>query len=109
MEGVGQIPSQGRTQAGGETNLEREGRRVGITPAEVRDRRGVTSGGGKLRLSVPEHSRTVYCDQDHYGPVSGVGAETGATNVQAVVGTGRSGFGGDAGGGLGGGTDEGGG
>ena len=82
---------------------------MGITPAEVCGRRSVTSGGGKLRLSVPEHSRTVYCDQDHYGPVSGVGAETGATDVQAVVGTGRIGFGGDTGGGLGGGTDKGGG
>ena len=41
--------------------------------------------------------------------MSGGGAETGATSIQAVVGTGRSGCGGDAEGGSEGGTDGGGG
>ena len=51
----------------------------------------------------------IYCDQDDYGPVPGGGVETGAKGVQAVVVIGQGGFGRDAYGGLGGGTDGGGG
>ena len=40
--------------------------------------------------------------------MSGGGADTRATGLQAVVGSGRGGFGRDVDGGLGGGTDEGG-
>ena len=42
-------------------------------------------GCGYLRLPPPEHIRTIYCNQEHYVPVSGVGLETGATGLQAVV------------------------
>ena len=51
----------------------------------------------------------MYCDQAHYGAVSGGGAETGATGFQSVVVTEHGGFGGDADNILGGGTDGGGG
>ena len=67
------------------------------------------TGGEDLCLLPPEHSLTVYCDQAHYGPVSGGGVEDGVKGVQLVVGAGRIRLGGDADGGLGGGTDEGGG
>ena len=39
-----------------------------------------------VRLPPPEHSRTVYWGQAHYGPVSGSGAEDGVNDGQAVVG-----------------------
>ena len=82
---------------------------MGLSPAGGRGGGGGTAGGGDLRLPPPEHSRTVYYDQAHYGPVSGGGAEAGVKGGQAVVGAGRTGFGGDADGDSGGGTDGGGG
>ena len=80
-----------------------------IPPSGGRDGGGGTAGCGDLRLPPPEHGHTVYYNQDHYGPVSGGGAENGSKDVQAVVVTGRGGCGGDADGGLGGGTYGGGG
>ena len=65
------------------------GRKLGLLPAEGCNGRGGVAGGGDLRLPSPEHSRTVYCDQAHYGPVSGGGAEAGAKGGQAVVGQDR--------------------
>ena len=62
---------------------------MGLSPAGGRDGEGGIEGGGDLRLPSPEHSRTVYCDQAHYGPVSGGGAEAGAKGGQAVVGQDR--------------------
>ena len=50
-----------------------------------------------------------YCDQAHYGTVSGGREEAGVNGDQAVVGAGRIGCGGDANGVSGGGTDGGGG
>ena len=82
---------------------------MGISPDGGRDGRGGTTGGGDLHILPPEHSCTVYCDQDHYGPVSGGGAEARVKGDQAVVGAGLIGCGGDADGGLGGRTDGGGG
>ena len=107
-EGVGRIPPQGGLQTDGELNLVREGRRVEITPAGGRDGGVGTEGGGYLRLPPPEKTRTVHCDQAHYGPVSSGGAETGATGLQEVVIEGCGGCEGDADGILGGGTDGGG-
>ena len=69
-EGVGSIPPLGSTQADGEATLAREGQSVGIPPDIGRDGGGGTAGGGELRLLSPEHGRTVYGDQSHYGPVS---------------------------------------
>ena len=81
-----------------------------ISPTGVRNGGGGASGGGYLRLLPPEHIHKVYCDQDHYGTVSGGGAETGTMGIHAVVGTGQGGCGGDAdtssGGGNGGGGGE---
>ena len=80
-----------------------------IPPIGVCNVGGGTAGGGDLHLPPLEYSCKVHCNQAHYGPMSGGGAETGATGIQAVVGTGRSGCGGDADGGSEGGTDGGGG
>ena len=66
-----------------------------------------TSGVGDLRLLPPEHSRTIYFYQAHYGPESGGGAEARFKVEQAVVRPGRIVFGGDVDGGLGGVTDGG--
>ena len=68
---------------------------------------GGTEGCGDRRLLPPEQIFTVHYDQAHYGPVYGGGAETGTMGIQSVLGTGRVGFGGDADGGLGGGTEGG--
>ena len=87
----------------------RKGRRMGIPPSGGRDCGGGTAGGGDLCLPPPEHSRKVYCDQAHYGTVSGRGAETKATGLQEVVGSRRGKCGGDADGSLVGRTDGGGG
>ena len=69
---------------------------------------GGTAGGGDLHIPPTKHGRTVYCYQPHYGPVSGVGVETGYKGFQEVVETGRGGCGRDAYYGLVGGTDGGG-
>ena len=87
--------------------LDREGRRVYIPPSGRHNDRVGPTGGGDLCLLPPEHSRIVYCYQSHYGPVSGCGADIGATCLQVVVGAGRGGCGGDVDGVSGGGTDEG--
>ena len=107
-EGLGQIPQQGGLQDEGGGNSVRKGEHTGIPPAGGRDDRYGTAGGRYLRIPPPEHSCTVYCDQDHYGPVSNGGAEAGVKGNQTVVGAGRIGCGGYVYGGLGGGTDGGG-
>ena len=73
-----------------------------IPPARGHDGGSGGAGGGYLSLLPPEHSIIVYFEKDYYGPVSGGGSKTVSTSVQAVVGTGRGGFGGDEDGGLGG-------
>ena len=78
---------------------------MGIPPAGGRDGGGGTTGGGELRLPPPEHGSTVYCNHDYYGPVSGGGEKSGDKGVQVVARTGQGRCGGDAGMGLGGGTD----
>ena len=88
-------------------NLGEVGTECGYTPNVGRYGGGGTAGGGDLRLPPPEHSRTVYRDKAHYGPVSGGGEEDGAKGVQAVVGTRQGGCGGYRYGSLGGGTDGG--
>ena len=67
-----------------------------IPTTGIRNVRGRPVGGGGLCLLPLEHSHTVYCGQANYGPVSGGGAETGSTGIQAVLGSGRGGCGGDA-------------
>ena len=80
-----------------------------IFPAGGRNGGSRDAGGGDLLIPPPEHGRTVHCNQAHYGPVSSGGAETGANDIQALVGTGRGGCGRDGDGGSGGGTYGGGG
>ena len=78
-----------------------------LYPTAVCDVRGGIEGGEDLRLTPPEKD-TVYCDQDHYGHVSGSGAEARAKGGQSVAGAGRTGFGGEVDIGSGGGTERGG-
>ena len=49
---------------------------------------GVHIVGGDIRNLPLEHSRTIYCDKAHCGPVPGGGAEPGGKGVEAVVGSG---------------------
>ena len=79
---------------------------MGISPTGGCNGGGRIAGGGYLHLPPPEQSCTVYCYQAHYGPVSVSGSGAGMKGGQAVVGAGRTGFGGDANRGLGGGTDK---
>ena len=58
---------------------------MGLSLVEGRNVGGGISGGGDLRLPPPEHSFTVYCDQAHCVPVSGIGSEAGVKGDQAVV------------------------
>ena len=88
-------------------NLGEGGMSCGHTPAIRCDGGGGPAGGGDLCLPPPEHSCTVYYDQAHYGLVSGGEADTGDTGIQAALGSGRDGCGGDANGGLGGRTERG--
>ena len=83
-EGVGWIPPQGRSQAGGTATSE-GGWKVGVSSAGGSDGRGTVTGGEDIRLPRPEHSRAVHFDQAHYGPVSGGGEISRATGGQAVV------------------------
>ena len=76
----------------------------GHTPSGGRYGGGVPAGGGDLRLLRPEHSRAVYCNKDHYGPVYGGGADTGDTGLHVLMISGRGGCEGDVDGGSGGGT-----
>ena len=78
-----------------------------IPPAGRRDDRGGPTLGGYLYISPLEHICTVYCNQAHNLPVSCGGVDTRDTGLQVVVVSGSCGCGGDADGGLGGGTDGG--
>ena len=75
--------------------MEGKGWKVGISPTDGSDVEGGVTGGGDLHLPPPEHSLTVQCNKTHYGPVSGGGETSGVTSVQAVVGAGSLGMGGD--------------
>ena len=79
---------------------------MGLPPTGGSDGAGSISGGGYLRLPPPEQSCTVYFDQSHYVPVSRSGAQAGVKGGQAVVRSGRTGFGGDVYDGSGAGTDR---
>ena len=80
---------------------------MGISLAEVCNGIGGITGGEDIRLLPLEHIFTIYCDQTHYGPVSGGGVEAIFKGVQAVVGSVRTGFGKDADSGLVSGTERG--
>ena len=108
-EGMGKIIPQGGPQDYGEANTERTVWSTGLSLSIRYDGGDRIAGGGKLSLILIENSRTVYCNQAHYGPVYGGRAEARYKGDQAVVGSGRLVIGGDADGGLGGGTDGGGG
>ena len=56
-----------------------------IFPAGGHDSGGWIVGVGDLRLPPPEHSCAVYCNRDHYGSVSGGGAEAGVKGRKEVV------------------------
>ena len=69
---------------------------------------GRIAGSGGLCLPQTERSRIVYCNQAHYGPVYGARGEDRVKGDQSVVRTGWTQFRGNADGGSGGGTYEGG-
>ena len=89
--------------------MDRTGWGLGLSPKIGRYGRGWIARGGDLFLPQIEHSHTVYCDQAHYGPMSGGRVEDGVKGGQAVVGSGSPGFGGDVESGSGSRTDGGGG
>ena len=84
-EGIGWIPPQGERQADKEATLEGKGRCLDIPPSGGRNSGGGTAGGGDLRLPKKEHSCTVYCNQAHYGTVSGARMEARFKGEQWVV------------------------
>ena len=99
-EVVGQIPPQGGPHANREATSTWKRCRVDIQPTRGRDGECGIAGGGDIHLAPLEHSNIVYCDQAHYGPVSGSVLETRGRVLQAVVGSGRGEHGGDADGSL---------
>ena len=71
-ENFGQISPQGGPQDDRKTTSERTGWWMVLSTDIGSDGGGRITGGLDLRLLLPEHSRTVHCDQVHYGPVSGI-------------------------------------
>ena len=80
---------------------------MGISLYGGRYGRGGITGGGYLHILPPKHSRTVYFDLVYYIPVTGYRVEAGVKGGEAVMGSGQTGFIGNAGGGSGGEIDRG--
>ena len=106
-EGMGKIIPQGGPQDYGEATTERTVWSTGLSLSIRYDGGDRIAGGGNLSLILIENSRTVYCNQAHYGPVYGGGAEAGVKGGQVVVVAGRLRIGGGVGGVSGGETDKG--
>ena len=70
-------------------NLGKGGTVCGHTPTGGSNGGSGTAVCGDLCILPPEHSRKVYCENAHCGPVSGGREETRSTVIQTVVGTGR--------------------
>ena len=87
--------------------VEGVGRSFGLPSYGGCDVGGGVAGFGDLRIPSPEYSSAIYCNQAHYGPVSGGEKEARDKGGNAVVGTGGFLFGGDVDGGLGDGSDGG--
>ena len=85
-ECFGRIPPQNGPQAEREATSEKTGWSMGLLPTGGRYGRGRIAGSGGLHLLPPEHSLIVYCNQAHYGSVSGSGVEARIKSGQAVVG-----------------------
>ena len=68
---------------------DREGRQVGVPPANGRDGGLGIIGGEDLCLLPPDQIITVHCNQAYYGTVSSRGEAPGVTAGQSVVGTGQ--------------------
>ena len=106
-KGVGRVPPQCGPQADWEATSAREGRHVDLPLSGGSNGGGGTTGGGDLHLPPLEQTCTVHCNQSHYGPETGGGADTRATGIQALVGIGRGGCGENADGSFRGGTSRG--
>ena len=106
-EGIGRIPPQGCLQTDGMAVMEGAVRRLGLPPYGGCEGGGGVAGVGDLRLPSPEHSRAIYCNYNHYIPVSSSKMDARGKGGNAVVVTGGFGFGGDADSGPGGGADGG--
>ena len=88
-EGIGRIPPQSVPQADGTAAVEGAGKRLGLPPYGGCDGGGGVAGVGDLRLLSPEHSSAIYCNYDHYRPVSSSQMEARGKDGNAVVRTGR--------------------
>ena len=82
-----QFPPQGGLHVDREAEEEEYGWCVGLPPTGGGDDRGGPTGSGDLCRPSPEHGRTIDCDQDHYGPVSGGGVTPGDEGAELVVGS----------------------
>ena len=69
-EGLRRVAPQGGSLDDTEATSESMGWSLGLSPSGGHPGGGGIAVSGDLCLSPPEHSRTVYCDQDHYVPVS---------------------------------------
>ena len=65
-EGFRWIKPKVGLQYDGEVTSERTGHSIGLSPDRGRAGGGRIAGGGDLRLTLPEHSRTIYYYQAHY-------------------------------------------
>ena len=106
-EGVGWIPPHWERQTEKESTLAGKVICLDLPPSGGRNAGGGNAGGGDLRLPTKEHSCTVYCDEAHYGPVSGGRSDNGFKGDQGVAEAGYIVCGGDVEGGLVGGIDGG--
>ena len=58
---------------------------MGLPPTGRGNGRGGYTGVGDIHHPPPEHSRTIYCNTDNYGPVSGGGVAPRVKGVEAVM------------------------
>ena len=80
-EEFGRIPPQGGPKADGMATTDEYCWEVGVSPAGKGDVGGGVTGGGDLRLLLPEHSCTVHCNHAHYVPMSSGREAPGVTDI----------------------------
>ena len=87
-EDAGRLPPSGGPYTDGTASKEEALWDMVLPPTGEGNGGGVHIVGGDIRNLPLEHSRTIYCDKSHYGPVSGDGADPWGKGVEAVVGSG---------------------
>ena len=81
-EKLWRLPTHGVLQTDGAETVEGNGWDVGVSPTGRGDGGGRPARGWYLRLSPPEHSRTLHSYHVHYVPVSSSGATSGTRLYQ---------------------------